>query len=262
MSRVLRRTALVTYFVVCTASVARAQTAGPPSPDPLAAARALFVEALHDEEAGRFADALEKFERVRAVRDTPAIEYRIGTCHEGLGEPVPAYRAYLAAQALGRADPQSADITHAASDRLDALSKDVARLTLVMPTPAPATEAPAAPKERPPAPGWLAIGGAVALTTASAILLVSRHDAIGDLNRACPGGICPPGADADGLESTRSRALVEGPVGIACGAAGVALAAFGVYWLVSRHASAGPAVAVVPTVARTGAGLALTGAFR
>ena len=101
----------------------RSPAARPTGPDPLAAARALFADALHDEEAGRFADALEKFERVRAVRDTASIEYRIGSCYEGLGQPAPAFRAYLAAQALGASDPQGADVSRAASDRLDALGR-------------------------------------------------------------------------------------------------------------------------------------------
>src|ERR1019366_8707267 len=78
--------------------VAWAQSVAAPTPDPLVAARALFAEALQDEEAGRFAVALEKFERVRAVRDTASIEYRIASCHEGLGEPAEAYRAYDAAE--------------------------------------------------------------------------------------------------------------------------------------------------------------------
>jgi uncharacterized membrane protein len=86
MLRVLRRTALVTGFapllVFLVASVAGAQTSAPPSPDSLAAARALFGEALRDENSERFGEALEKFERVRAVRDTPSIEYRIGSCYE------------------------------------------------------------------------------------------------------------------------------------------------------------------------------------
>jgi hypothetical protein len=325
MSRVLRRTALVTAFVLSTADVAHAQSPDAAHPDPLAAARALFADALHDEDAGRFGDALDKFMRVRVVRDTPSIEYRLGTCYEGLGEPVPAFRAYLAAQALGSGDSQSADVLRAASERLDALAKQVARLTLVAPTPTPpdlevrvddglvapgvgpiplapghhvvratadgaapftrdtmlapgeqasvtvtldplpaTAEPPASPSSRASTPGWLAIGGGVVLATASAILLVARHDAIAELNHACPGGLCPPGADANSLESTRSRALVEGPVGIACGVAAVALAALGVYEVASVPPSAkvGLRMAIAPTLTREGAGLALVGAYR
>ncbi len=304
---------------------AQAQTQVAPDPDPLATARALFGDALLAEQAGRFAEALEKFERVRAVRDTASIEYRIGSCHEGLGEPALAFRAYLAAQALGGSDPNAADVSRAASDRLEALARRVARLTLAMPSPAPAdaevqidgsvvspmaslplapgrhvvsatasgtipfqseialaegaevtltvvlAPRPARPVER-PAPEvdsvatapWFAVGGGGVLVAVSAILLVARHDAIADLNRACPGGTCPPGADANDLESTRSRALVEGPVAVGCGAAGIALAAIGVYWVTRTHPAGtrGSTLSLAPLLTRGGGGVALSGALR
>ena len=326
----LRRTALVANFVLLVASVARAQMPAPPrpdAPDALVAARLLFADALRDEDDGRFREALEKFERVRLVRDTASIEYRIGTCYEALGEAAPAFGAYATAQALGQGDPQGADVLQAATGRLDALAKYVARLRLVMPSQAPASaevrvddravtpgsgSMPLAPgrhivsataagtipfrsdmvlgggdevsvtvvleprvvaRAEPPSnrsngrstSGWFAIGGGGALAVTGAILLVARHEAIADLNRACPGGLCAPGADANGLESTRSRALVEGPAGVACGVVGVALAAAGVYLVASAHPPANAALvaaAVLPTFARGGAGLAFTGAFR
>jgi hypothetical protein len=314
-------------FVV---SLARAQASGPATSDSLSTARAHFAEALQDEEAARFAIALQKFERVREVRDTPSIEFRIGTCYEGLERPAPAFRAYRAATILagpGNPDPQSADVARAASERLEALGKHLAQLTLAMPNPPPAgvevrvdddvvasagvdpiplgagphvvsASAPGAAPFRaeialaegaqvsltvtlepaamsPPAPpqrrtpsvaagAWLAIGTSAALLTASAILLVVRHDDIATLNRSCPGGTCPPGADADDLESTRSRALVEGPVALACGVAGVAAAGVGLYWIArGRRSIAGrPTLPIVPIAARGGGGLAFTGAFR
>jgi hypothetical protein len=241
------------------------------------AARALFAEALQDEEAGRFAVALEKFERVRAVRDTASIEYRIASCHEGLGEPAEAYRAYDAAEALGRQDPQSADVVRAASARRDALAKQVAQLTLVTPSPppaapreprpAPALETPAPGPGRSSLPGWLAIGGGAAFVAASAILLVVRADDIAALNRACPGGRCPPGADANELESTRTRALAEGPLAVACGVAGLAAAGIGLVLVESAHGQGGsaarvPAARWAPLVVPGGAGIALAGSFR
>jgi hypothetical protein len=257
--------------------VAWAQSVAAPTPDPLVAARALFAEALQDEEAGRFAVALEKFERVRAVRDTASIEYRIASCHEGLGEPAEAYRAYDAAEALGRQDPQSADVARAASARRDALAKQVARLALVPPSPpppapleprpAPVIETPAPGAGRSPVPGWLAIGGGAAFVAASAILLVVRADDIAALDRACPGGRCPPGADANDLESTRTRALIEGPLAVACGVAGVAAAGIGLVLVESARgqgasATRVPAARWAPLVAPGGAGIALAGSFR
>ncbi len=280
MLRVLRRTALATKtLTVCGVFVASVAHADPPAPtdaDPLPAARALFADALRDEEAGHFAEALDKFERVRAVRDTAPVEYRIGSCNEGLGHPVPAYRAYLVARTLAAGDPQNADVARAASERLDSLSKQVAQLAITTPAPASPSEpivvpAPTPPMESvPPATndslavaGWVAVGGAAALLTASAILLVARHDEIADLNDTCPDGVCRPGADQSDLESTRHRAQVYGPVGVTCGIAGIALAAAGVYWIVSAHraATASRTWAISPMVANAGAGLAFSGAL-
>ena len=112
--------------------------------------------------------------------------------------------------------------------------------------------------------GWLAVGGGATLVALSAILLVARHDDIADLNRTCPGGMCSAGVDENSLDSTRRRALIYGPVGVASGVAGVALAAVGVYLIASadRSVAAVHTLAVVPMVASDGAGLALTGALR
>ncbi|MGH7269194.1 MAG: carboxypeptidase-like regulatory domain-containing protein, partial [Polyangiaceae bacterium] len=108
---------------------ARADVSGE---DSLAAARALFADALRDEDAHRFSDALGKFERVRDVRDTAPIEYRIASCYEGLGRPASAYGAYRDAIVLGRRDAQSADVVGAAAARLEILAPRLSRLTLVM----------------------------------------------------------------------------------------------------------------------------------
>jgi hypothetical protein len=316
--------------VLLLASVARAQPPSPAAPEALASARALFAEALRDEEGRRFGEALAKFERVRAVRDTASIEYRIGSCHEGLGEPVPAYRAYLSAQTLGASDPLGADVARAASDRIDALQRQLALLTLILPNPAPAdaevriddgvvamggpiplvpgrhvvsaTASGAAPfrsdisladgaqvtlavvlqpppppsptpvEPAPPVPEkdslvvarWLTVGGGTGLVAASAILLIARHNLISDLNQQCKGGVCPPGADENELKSTQHRAQVYGPVGVACGVAGIALVGAGIYWMASAHrsASAAQAVRVVPVIAPGSAGIALAGALR
>jgi len=344
-----RRTCLVAWglaaglasSVVLFAAVAGAEPPGRPLPpaaagsDDLAAARALFTDALQDEQAGRFDAALGEFERVRAVRDTASIEFRIASCLEGLGEPAPAYGAYRRARALGGQDPQSADVSRAASERLDALGRHIALLTLVLPDPASAglavrvdgvgfdlagaesvplppgrhvvsATSPGAtpfraeivlaegaqialtvnlPPERSPAAepvratggrslaraGWWTIGGGAAFVAASAVLLVVRQEDIDALNRACPGGACRPGADANDLESTRSRALAEGPIAAACGVAGAAAIGVGLYLVLAKHGSAVDAARLpaspfvtplAPLVARGGAGLAFVGVFR
>ena len=94
---------------------------------------ALFGEALIDEGAGRYRTALDKFARVMATRDTAPVEYRTATCVEGLGQLPAAYDAYGSAVCLGASEPSMTDVVQAARTRRDALSKRVARLTLVPP---------------------------------------------------------------------------------------------------------------------------------
>ena len=337
---------------LCMASVTagtRAQPEPNPNADQLAAARSLFADGLRDEEAKRFVDALEKFRRVRTVRDTAQVEYRIGVCHEGLGQSVPAYVAYREATALGQADVRNAEVVAAANDRMQALEKHVARLTLALPeaapadaevrvddkvvsptalrdpivlepgphvvlaaapnaapsrseivlpegahvsltiplgpSPAPATAvvqaatAPApvgaspAPAETPPSTtaavrrtaGWIAVGGGGALLAASAVVLLVRSSDIATLNRACPGGVCPLGANQSDLESTRSRALFEEPLSIALGAAGAVALGSGAYLVLTSKDDPPDAhragARVVPLVAAGAGGIAVAGEF-
>jgi hypothetical protein len=318
-------------FSACALLGAHAAWAQPSDTDRLVAARALFSEALRDEEAGRFADALQKFQRVRDVRDTAPVEYRIGSCNEGLGKPVAAYAAYRDAIALGQDDANNLDVVHGALDRLDALGHHIARLTLVLPEGVPPDtevridDAPVARNEitRPvpvepgphvvtavatgappfrreivlpagaqasvivavgsaatpaptdvshatagPAPNWrtggfVLAGAGTTLVAAAVVLLVAREDDIAMLVRACPADACPPGANAGALESTRNRALVEGPLGAALGGVGAAMVGLGAYLVLSARAVQDPpAAAVGPMVAGDAWGLRVIGSFR
>jgi hypothetical protein len=119
--------------VVAPVSFARGQDSPPAVDEDLARARSLFAEALRDEQGHRFEEALGKFERVRSVRDTAAVEYRIASCLEGLHRPVAAFAAYRSAITLANRDPQSVDVVAAAEDRLRALTPLVAEVTLALP---------------------------------------------------------------------------------------------------------------------------------
>jgi hypothetical protein len=298
-----RRAARCALFVaLCAALVHRgawAQTGADSGADELAAARSLFAEALRDEEAKRFLDALEKFQRVRAVRDTASIEYRIGSCYERLGRTVAAYVAYHDATLLGRGDERSADVVKAAIERLESLATHLARLTLVLPEPTPSSvevrvdglvvapaslrdavalepgrhvvtaastdstpfrsevtvpegaqvsltislearpssEVAAAPPPqavRPPTGGAapaIAMAGGGVLLVASGVLFLLREEDISKLNRECPRGACPAGANRNDLDSTRRRALMEGPVAVALCVGGAVAAGLGAYFL-------------------------------
>jgi len=109
-----------------------------PSAADLAAGRQLFVEALSDEEHGRYAEALAKYGRVLALRDTGNIRYRMGNSLEHLGKIVQAVESYRAAVRLSNAStPPDLEVARAAQGRVDALDPKIAHLTVRMPSPPP-----------------------------------------------------------------------------------------------------------------------------
>jgi hypothetical protein len=75
-----------------------------PRPLDLAAARALFADAERDEQAGRWAGALEKVRRASSVKMTPGLRFHIALCQERLGHLVAALDDYAAAEAAARAE--------------------------------------------------------------------------------------------------------------------------------------------------------------
>jgi hypothetical protein len=113
--------------------VARAQT--PPSSAPaseeLKAARELFQEAYKDEQEKRYAQALDKFQRVAAVKESASVRYRIGSVLEALGrlrEARDSFRA-LAASKANLTNPEK-DIADNAAERAHLLDKKIPRLVL------------------------------------------------------------------------------------------------------------------------------------
>ena len=119
----------------------------------------------------------------------------------------------------------------------------------------PKSEVPPEPSERRPnVAGWIAVGvGAALLVGAGAFVLV-RHGEISDLNRACPGGVCPRSREAE-LTSLRSHALTNGTLGATLAGAGLVAAGVGAYLLVKG----GPAVSA--SVSATDARLVVRGSF-
>jgi hypothetical protein len=318
---------------------AQTQSGARPPLDELEAARSLFAEALRDEENKRYLEALQKFQRVRTVRDTAPIDYRIGSCYEGLGRRALAYAAYRDATVAGQGDNQSAEVVKAAAERLGELARHVARLRLVLaqalpqdlevrvddvavervalrdaiplepgphtvtatardttpfrseialqegaqvsltislePRTAPDALA-TAPRPVEPGPaergganrtvGWITVAGAGALLVGSGTLLLVRQSEISKLDRACPGGVCGGVSNRSDLESTRNRALIEGPVAAALGVAGIAVGGLGAYFLFTaqdaRHVSHETWTRIAPFLAREGGGIAVAGEFQ
>ncbi|HSY21286.1 MAG TPA: hypothetical protein VK841_04185, partial [Polyangiaceae bacterium] len=130
-SRAVYFALLSSASAILIAASARAETPTESPSAEVGAARALFFDALREEQAHQLDDALRDFLRVRAVRDTPAVEYRIASCEEGLGRLAAAFAAFEAAVSLAGNDPRDADVVEAARRELEGLAPRVARLTMV-----------------------------------------------------------------------------------------------------------------------------------
>ncbi len=109
------------------------------SPDELKAARELFQEAFKDEQDHRYAEALDKFQRVAKVKESASVRYRIATVLTELGrlrEARDMYRALAASKpTLPANDRQTAD---SAAEKAAELDKRIPRLALRLEDPPPA----------------------------------------------------------------------------------------------------------------------------
>src|SRR5258706_15123609 len=105
--------------------------AAPPAPSQaqVQAARELFQEAERDEDAKRWAEALEKLRRVAAVRLTPGVRYHIALCEENLGQLVAALADYTLAENQARAE-NAQDVLRLVGKKLESLRARVPRLTI------------------------------------------------------------------------------------------------------------------------------------
>jgi hypothetical protein len=95
--------------------------------------------------------------------------------------------------------------------------------------------------------GYVALGAGGVLLITSAALLIVREGLIGDIETACPGGVCPI-ARRDEIEGKRSDADLFGPLGLGVGVVGLAAAGFGAYMLLrsSPSTSEPPATGSAP----------------
>ncbi|WP_437677983.1 tetratricopeptide repeat protein [Sorangium sp. So ce131] len=70
------------------------------------ALRLQFAQGLTLEGAGRWADALDRFEAIARLRPTANVTFHIGLCHDRLGRLLKAERTYHDARAAARAAPK------------------------------------------------------------------------------------------------------------------------------------------------------------
>lgn len=135
----MRATAIGLALSLLVCQVARSAPAAGQSADQLDAARKLFSDAVADEDAKRFDTALEKFQRVAAVKDTANVRYRIASCLEALGRRAEAVASYEAAAKLAEQEKAAPDVLRAAREHAADLERVVPRLSVVLPADAPAT---------------------------------------------------------------------------------------------------------------------------
>src|SRR5579862_1950427 len=93
---------LTTLSIATLATAARPAAAEPSSRTDLTAARDLFVAAESDEDAGRWAEALEKLRRVAQVKATAGVRYHVALCQEHLGHLAGALEDFEAARSQAR----------------------------------------------------------------------------------------------------------------------------------------------------------------
>jgi hypothetical protein len=100
-----------------------------PTDDEIQAARDLFSEAVQDEDADRWDEALDKLTRVSKVKLTAGVTYHLALCHEHLGQLATALATYRDAQdEATAADAQ--DVLRLVGPQLESLTPRVPHLTL------------------------------------------------------------------------------------------------------------------------------------
>jgi hypothetical protein len=112
--------------------IAAAQAPAAPSAAELSAARQLFTDALKAEDEGRWAAALDLYERIAKITTSPNLLFRIAVCHEKLGNPVEALNAFEIAR--HEAERKGvAEVVSQADTHIQALRKTIGSVVLVLP---------------------------------------------------------------------------------------------------------------------------------
>ncbi len=126
-----RRLVLLAGLLVASAGSRSAIASGPTAGE-LQAARELFAKAEKDEEAGRWADALDKLRRASTVKTTPGLSFHIALCEEKQGKLVAALADYTAAEQQAQQEGNK-EVLDAVADPLRALTARVPTLTVRVP---------------------------------------------------------------------------------------------------------------------------------
>lgn len=159
----------------------------------LDAARRTFFEALAEQEAGHFDQALALYAKVEEVVVSPPLLFNIGECEQQRGSNAAALAAFERARDRAKAEGD-AEVLALAEARIAKLSTELARVAPAEPRrEMPASEPPSPPRSAPPirretsaappvsvAPSYvpaIVAGAATALLTGGAIVTgIAAHD--------------------------------------------------------------------------------------
>ncbi len=99
----------------------------------LATAKRLFQEAEQDQRNSRWADALEKLERVVAIKETPGVRFHIAVCQEKLGRLVKALESYERARDLATST-QSDEVLEMVGPEIERMQSRIAKIQIDAPS--------------------------------------------------------------------------------------------------------------------------------
>ncbi|XXX74315.1 tetratricopeptide repeat protein [Sorangium sp. So ce134] len=103
-----------------------------PSAAELASARHLFALGLAAEDQGRWAEALEIYERISRIVVSPPLWYHLGVCHEALGHVVEALNAFELA-ASGATARKEIALARESRSRIEKLRTRTSQIVLQLP---------------------------------------------------------------------------------------------------------------------------------
>lgn len=108
-----------------------------PSAAEIAAARELFDQGIAFETKGQWAQALDRFRKVAAVKTTPQVRFHIALCLENTGKLVDALVEFQRAQIDAEKDPAAAVVITNSSKHVAELKERIPRVVVTTDAPSP-----------------------------------------------------------------------------------------------------------------------------
>lgn len=105
-----------------------------PTAAEIAAARELFDEGIALETKGRWAQALDRFRKVAAVKTTPQVRFHVALCLENTGKLVDALVEFQRAQVDAEKDPAAGMVASHAAKHVAELKERIPRVIVIVPS--------------------------------------------------------------------------------------------------------------------------------